>query len=189
MRGDYRASWDDCFGGGGWRGRQKWRWGSARKVIQVVRRELARMLVLDPNACVKLLETIDREIEADSTAGETTGVIALISGREIVGASVGDSEAWLISPRGAERLTSGQMRKPFLGSGVASPVAFRASFTEGSLLVGSDGLFKYTSEEKICAAVLEKDLKIAVDSLVRLVGLPSGTLPDDVGIALARRSD
>jgi hypothetical protein len=44
-----------------------------------------------------------------------------------VGASVGDSSAWLISPAGeVTDLTAQQRRRPLLGSGEALPVQFEA---------------------------------------------------------------
>jgi serine/threonine protein phosphatase PrpC len=160
---------------------------AARKVVEMARSAAGQLLTHDPLACSKLLELMDRAIEADTSAGETTAVVAVVGSEGIAGASVGDSEAWIISSQGCERLTKGQVRKPMLGSGAARPVAFRAAFTEGTLLLGSDGLFKYTSAERICAAASESDLRSAAEALVKLVRLPSGALPDDVGVALCRR--
>ncbi len=157
---------------------------AASMVIKMARKAADTLVGADPLECVRLLAEMDRSIEADQAAGETTAVIAVVREKEIVGASVGDSEAWMVSSRGYERLTMGQVRKPLLGSGVAVPVSFRSAFVDGRLLVATDGLFKYTSAEKICATVSEGDLDTAAKALVELVRLHSGALPDDVGMAL-----
>ena len=44
-------------------------------------------------------------------------------------------------------LSYGTDRSPFLGSGMASPRAFESQLCDGTLLLGSDGLFKYTDPE------------------------------------------
>ncbi len=61
-----------------------------------------------------------RYVEADATAGEAAAVVALVTKGMIVGASVGDSEAWLLARGGVVRLTSNQRRKPLLGSGAGA---------------------------------------------------------------------
>lgn len=161
--------------------------GAAQRVIEMVHGNVTRLITMDPLACSGLLEEIDREIEGNAVAGETTGVIVVVAGGLIVGASVGDSEAWLISAEGYERLTENQIRKPFLGSGRANVVSFKAEFREGTLLLGTDGLFKYTGAERICEVVKESsDVRGAARALLDLVRLPSGNLQDDVGVALCR---
>jgi serine/threonine protein phosphatase PrpC len=157
-------------------------------VLKTVRAAANSLAVADAVACVRLLVEMDRAIDRDQAAGETTAVIAIVreKEKEIVGASAGDSEAWVMSTAGYERLTHGQVRKPLLGSGVAVPVSFQHIFSEGTLLAATDGLFKYTGAERICAAVAGEDLNQAALSLANLVRLRSGALPDDVGIVLAR---
>jgi PPM family protein phosphatase len=160
---------------------------AAQRVIEMVRGNVNRLITMDPLACSQLLEEIDRGIESDAVAGETTGVIAVVAGDLIVGASVGDSEAWLIGADGYERLTETQIRKPFLGSGRANVVSFRNEFREGVLLLGTDGLFKYTGAERICEVVKgSSDAKGAARALLELVRLPSGNLQDDVGVVVAK---
>ena len=75
--------------------------------------------------------------------GETTTVLLIVDGNRLYGASVGDSEAWMLGTANL-RLTASQQRKPLLGSGAASPVPFSAVL-DGVLLLASDGLFKYTT--------------------------------------------
>src|SRR5262245_33325000 len=68
------------------------------------------------------LAEADHTIARAADVGETTAVALAVTPGWIVGASVGDSEAWLITAEGDHRLTHAQRRKPLLGSGLALPV-------------------------------------------------------------------
>jgi serine/threonine protein phosphatase PrpC len=107
-----------------------------------------------------------------------------VSGSVVFGASVGDSGAWMIGPKGIVDLTRHQLRKPLIGNGEALPVAFGPSFIEGRLLVATDGLFKYASRAELAKRALDGPLDDAVRSLIDSVRLRSGGLPDDVAVAL-----
>jgi PPM family protein phosphatase len=131
-----------------------------------------------------LLE-LDDEILTRHPGSQTTGVVAYVTAGRIVGASVGDSSAWLISPAGEiTDLTAHQRRRPLLGSGEALPVVFEADLASGRLLLGSDGLFKYATAERICALAMQGSVAKAADALVNCVRLPSGGLQDDVAVVL-----
>ncbi len=82
-------------------------------------------------------------------------------------------------------LTGNQRRRPFIGQGTAWPQTFQSE-ASGILLVASDGLFKYASPEDICAAVRRNVLEDAVERLINLVRLRSGSLWDDVSLILCR---
>src|SRR5262249_7442164 len=105
-----------------------------------------------------------------------------------VGASVGDSEAWLIGEDRHVALTARQHAKPGLGTGMARPVPFRSRFTAGTLLVATDGLFKYADADAICATARDSDPGAAASRLIELVRPSAGTLPDDVALILCRLS-
>ena len=109
--------------------------------------------VVDADAWDALLVRADRSIRDDRLAGETTAVLVGIGNSRIGGASVGDSGAWLITADRMFDLTAAQQRKPGLGTGMASPTPFRARAVPGTLLVATDGLFKYTGPDSICAVV------------------------------------
>ena len=82
----------------------------------------------DADSCLEVLRKMDAAIAKDSIAGETTCALVIVTPQEIFGASVGDSGVWLIPQNGANMdLTHGQQRKPFIGSGSASPVSFKWS--------------------------------------------------------------
>jgi serine/threonine protein phosphatase PrpC len=102
-----------------------------------------------------LLE-LDDQLLARRSGSQTTGVVAYVSAGRVVGASVGDSSAWLISPAGETTdLTAHQRRRPPLGSGEALTVIFEAQLRGCRLVLGSDGLFKYATAERICALAMQ----------------------------------
>ena len=141
---------------------------------------------LNTDELTELLTSLDREMATIGAYGETTGVIAILSGTSIFGASVGDSGAIIFSKSGLKNLTANQVRKPFLGSGRAIPIPFTHELSNETLLVATDGLLKYTSLEKIAATILASDFESAASKLVGLVRYQSGALPDDISILLAR---
>jgi serine/threonine protein phosphatase PrpC len=118
-----------------------------------------------------------------------TAVVASVGPTGIEGASVGDSEAWIINSDGQKRLTRNQIRKPLLGSGSAYPVPFASGILDSTLLVASDGLFKYTDFENICPVALLENVDAAAAGLIELVRLPSGALWDDIAVILCRPVD
>jgi len=136
---------------------------------------------------VDLLTLLDEEMAAKGSGGETTGVVAVLSEAKIVGASVGDSGALFFSSTGVADLTAKQVRKPLLGSGRAVPTGFSGNCAAGTLVVASDGLLKYTSPEKIAATITASGFDEVANKLVDLVRFPSGGLPDDVSVLLARK--
>ncbi len=158
---------------------------AAQYIINGVKNRIGS-INLNSDGLSDLLSSLDREMADLGTCGETTGVIVAVSDGGIVGASVGDSGAYVISNTGSENLTEYQIRKPFLGSGRANPIPFSRESLTGTLLVASDGLLKYTSMEKIAATVLAADFESAAHKLVELVRYQSGAMPDDVSDLLAR---
>jgi serine/threonine protein phosphatase PrpC len=131
-----------------------------------------------------LLE-LDDDLLADRPGSQTTCVVAYVSAGRIVGASVGDSSARLISPAGEMTyLTAHQRRRPLIGSGEALPVIFEAELAGERLVLGSDGLFKYATAEQICALAMQGSVAEAADALANCVRLPSGGLQDDVAIVI-----
>ena len=130
-----------------------------------------------PNKFEEFLRQLDQTVYSDRDAGETTAIIAMIKNSIVLGASLGDSECWLISENSDYELTQLQNRKPLLGCGSASPVGFGPILIDGTLILGSDGLFKYTSLNKIkdCLVMPSVDAK----SLINLAKQSTGFLQDD----------
>lgn len=141
----------------------------------------------DPHAWYRLAKTIDDALGEDDESGATTLVIVCVTPKRLVGVSVGDSEAWLVTSEGHYDLTGGQRRKPYLGEGMADPVPFTLPNPGyGTLLVATDGLFKYALPERIGDAALQADLATAARRVADEARLPSGRLPDDIAIVLCR---
>ena len=135
-----------------------------------------------------VLLAFDGELSARRSGGQTTGVVALVhSDGRIIGASVGDSVAWLISPTGElADLTEHQRRKPLLGSGEALPVVFDANPCGGRLLLATDGLVNYAPVDRIRALAMQGSVAEAAAALADCVRLPSGGLQDDVAVVLVK---
>jgi serine/threonine protein phosphatase PrpC len=154
---------------------------AAAMAVDLVRQQAS---ILDgPDSCVTLLQNVDRAIAHDRVAGETTCVVAVLSGDNVYGASVGDSGAWVMNQNGAVDLTRRQARKPFLGTGCASPVGFIHKLgNREKLLLATDGLFKYTSPGKIENVCRVNPPETVPKQLIELVRYASGALPDDITI-------
>ena len=120
---------------------------------------------------------------AGRMVGETTAVVVDITSSGIIGVSVGDSEAWVITDEGIDDLTYHQNKKR-LGNGRASPVSFFRPTLDGALLLGSDGLFNYAAPNTIAEVVRGRAPSDAAEGLRAGVLLPSWTYPDDLGIVL-----
>jgi PPM family protein phosphatase len=134
-----------------------------------------------------LLAECDARLFGEGNGGETTAVALYLAPGRIVGASVGDSEAWLLEANGFYVLTEGQVRKPLVGSGRARPVAFRHATARGTLLLASDGLFKYAAWDLLRATLArEEDVECIAGAFCELPRMPSGALPDDVGLVVCR---
>ncbi len=156
---------------------------AAEGVVRLVS-ERAWDLVTGGVEPAKLLATVDATLAKTGAGGEATAVLAVVRGRTIHGASVGDSGCWLVTAEGVRNLTRNQVRKPMVGVGAANPVAFGPATLVERLLLASDGLLKYTSPEVIQKAALAQPLQTSAWALIETVRLPSGNLQDDVSIIL-----
>ena len=137
-------------------------------------------------ALTELLISIDRKTAAAGNCGETTCVVVVVTDKSIMGASIGDSGALIVAQPAVTDLTRRQMRRPFMGSGCAIPVAFTHGPLAGTLVVASDGLLKYTGQEKIAATAAGTEFDRLAGELVNLVRYPSGKLPDDIAVLAVR---
>ncbi len=127
-----------------------------------------------------------RQLDARIGAGESTCVVVDVRPQGVLGASVGDSQAWIIHEGTLFDLTRHQHRKPLLGSGNAVPVAFEYAQLQGVLLVSTDGFSNYAKRESVIPLVSQVDFYSIPRQCVELVRLPSGDLWDDIGIVAAR---
>ena len=145
----------------------------------------------DPEAWRDLLFDIDQALHADPDAGETTLVVVSVSPEGIVGATVGDSEAWLVSSSaGHSPLTGTGRRKPYLGYGMAVPIGLQHSppSPTDTLLLATDGLFKYADPDRIAATASGADFVAAAAAVAELPRNSAGSFYDDVAVVLCRVS-
>jgi serine/threonine protein phosphatase PrpC len=138
----------------------------------------------DPVAWMALLGDLDGDIARRPGAGETTGIALAVTATAVVGASVGDSRAWLFG-EGATELTSEQIRKPRIGTGRSSARSFIAD-AKGVLVVGTDGLFDHVRIDEIGAVARKASSTNPADDLIRILRSRFRTLPDDVAVVVAR---
>lgn len=118
--------------------------------------------------------------------GQTTAVVLWVTRDKIVGASAGDSGAWIVRGAEIEELTRDQVRKPLIGDGAIVVPLAAGPLAGGTLVVASDGLWRFARREDIVRIAGGPDLEAATRALVDLVRLPSGELPDDVSVVLCR---
>lgn len=133
--------------------------------------------------------TLLDELDGDPRlgGGQATAVLLTFGDAGLAGASVGDSGAWIVDGDRVVDLTAHQQRKPLVGSG-ALPVAFmHGPVGDATLLVASDGLWKYAPHAALARAARAPGLDDAARALLDLVRLPDGGLQDDVAIVLVRR--
>jgi serine/threonine protein phosphatase PrpC len=163
---------------------------AASLLLELARDVAPQITRLDAPAWARFLTQADLIVHEDAESGETTAVVAQVSedGRRIVGASVGDSEAWFVTPDGLFDLTETQRKKPYLGSGAVQAVPFTLPIppSGGTLLAASDGLFKYAAQERILEAARFPDLEDAADEIINAARLRSGSFSDDIAVLLCR---
>ena len=132
------------------------------------------------------LTLIDREIAGSKDCGfAAVAIVEIENDGKIVGASVGDCEAWVfVNGMALKNLTIGQIRKPLLGGGDAIPVGFEGSVAGGTLLMATDGLWKYLDRIRIAEATSIRPLETAAEALIDGARLKSGALQDDIAVAI-----
>jgi len=158
--------------------------GAGAEAAETVIREVtaSASLECDADGWCDILRQTDHRVGT----GESTCVVVARSTRGLVGASVGDSRAWLLEGDEVNDLTRGQLRKPLLGTGEAQPVGFSYPPSPGLLLVCTDGFCNYVRRETLLREILWIDFAVLARKLVEMVRLPSGDLWDDIGIVACK---
>jgi serine/threonine protein phosphatase PrpC len=171
-------------GAGGIRGGD----AASRSLVAVVELAVSEpaFAVKDVRAWIDLFRSTDVTLAAKG-AGETTGVVVVLGPRGLLGVSIGDSEAWVVTSNRVDDLTVGQQTKQRLGSGRVALATFERPFLAGVLVIATDGLFKFAASEVIARIVRESPIEAAAERLVELVRHPSGLLADDVALVLVGR--
>ncbi len=153
---------------------------AATAVVDAVRRAIAT--TRSSEGWCSLLGQIDAQVGP----GESTAVVVDVQADSVCGASVGDSQAWLVKGTDINALTLRQHRKPLLGSGEANPVGYSYGPLDGLLVVATDGFCNYVKRTEMVKVIPYEDFATLPKRLVSLVRLRSGELNDDVGIVVCR---
>lgn len=135
----------------------------------------------------RFLRDLDEAMTQVTGLGETTGLITVCNESDAFGVVVGDSTSWWVAHTACDDLTENVGQKPWLGSGMARIGTFERKLVDGTLLMATDGLSKYADRETLCNIVRQTPLNDCGKELVAAVRPPSGRLPDDVAIIVARR--
>jgi serine/threonine protein phosphatase PrpC len=160
---------------------------AAQLAIDTIREAFARLERLDSSdAWAMVLRDADQRISQDGEAGETTGVVVAASPEKVVGASVGDSGAFVLGDHGTHELSQNQIIRPFLGSGLSIPIGFDFPQLKGTLLVASDGLVRRVDMDAVRRTAVQPDLDLCALNLVELVRSLHRMLPDDLTAILIR---
>jgi PPM family protein phosphatase len=159
---------------------------AAETFIYTLRRAVEHLT--DADACRQLLHQIDRVLAGKSGGGQTTGIVGVIEPGKLFGASCGDSEARLFTSGGRVLTSLTESTKRFLGSGEALVNEFTAAMKD-TLVVATDGLWKYAKSAEIAAIVSTADPERLAAALANLPRLRSGNLPDDIAIVTCFRSE
>jgi serine/threonine protein phosphatase PrpC len=172
-------------GAGGLRGGTQ----AADALVEAARSRVEGPLAVNDNALDDTRSWMNSFIAVDAkifagVAGETTGVVVVVSADQLIGVSAGDSEAWVIDATSIDRLTESQARAR-LGSGAIAPIPFERRAVTGWLVVATDGLFKYAPAEEIAAAVrVGGDVAAMARRLADITRTPAGTYQDDLALVV-----
>lgn len=171
-------------GSGGIRGGE----AASRSLVAIAKSAVddAAFAVGDVRAWIELFQTTDAALSADGT-GQTTGVVVVLGPRGLIGVSTGDSEAWVVKASQVDNLTVGQRTKERLGGTGATLTTFERPPLAGVLLIATDGLFKFASNDVIARIVRASPVGVAAEGLIDLVRHPKGNLADDVAVILVAR--
>jgi len=154
--------------------------GAADVVVRETKAAYSR--IEDSQQWASQLQQIDFHIGD----GESTAVVVDLRADSICGASVGDSQAWIIAGAQITDLTTSQNRKPLLGSGSANPIGFSHRALDGVLIVATDGFCNYVKRDALTRLVAQSDFFEIPRRCVDLVRLPSGDFWDDIAIVACR---
>ena len=161
---------------------------AAALAIETIELESQKLAQQGKRLLPGFFHALDDALAAHSDAGQTTLVALCVTPQKILGTSVGDSEAWWITAEGHFDLTEAQKRKPLSRNGSRRvPVPFELKLTQpGTLLLATDGLFKYADPLAITEAVRTAEgLEAAADALLTLAA-PAGRYYDDLALILVR---
>ncbi|MDH3200867.1 MAG: hypothetical protein OEM15_08245 [Myxococcales bacterium] len=114
--------------------------GASQAAAALTVRELARCfrngsLPDNPFDWEMVLQGIDLTVFKDPVASETSALVMIVQQDVVVGASVGDSLAYIVSTVGDSQLLTARYRhEPRIGTGMAVPIGFGPVQLDGKLI-------------------------------------------------------
>lgn len=136
-----------------------------------------------------ILTAADRKV-AGECDGFTTLIGFAIDEGSVTGGAVGDSKAYFHDGSNVfVELTERQLKNPPIGGGCNSAYAFHLPEFRGSVLVVTDGVWKYAGYESLKSAGAAPIEKIADDLRLATVSRQGASLPDDFTLLAATNSD
>jgi hypothetical protein len=133
-----------------------------------------------------IISAADEAVARSPEAGFTTLIALGTDGRTLVGASCGDSAAFLLNDGEARMLTEDQYKNPPVGSAGALPIPFSVVLgRHWKLAVVSDGVWKYAGIERLWESMRRYAGQELIAHLRAIVAKGwGGKLPDDFTIAV-----
>jgi PPM family protein phosphatase len=144
--------------------------------------------LLRPDAWTEPISRADAAVTADREAGLTTLVAFAVLGDRLVGASVGESAAVLLTAsRAGVVLTSRQRKNPAVGFGEVFAVPYAVRLPRPwAVLAITDGVWKYAGWENVFQLKPDHTGREMIDALLAKVRLPRGELQDDFTVVALR---
>jgi serine/threonine protein phosphatase PrpC len=144
--------------------------------------------LLLPEVWAGILADVDQAVADDPSAGLTTVVGLCVTGDQVAGASNGDSAAVVAcAGRPTRTLTERQFKNPPVGSGMVTAIGFSAALARPwTVLVMTDGVWKYAGWDKARACAEAGQGAAILDTLRDAVRLRSGVFPDDFTLVVVQ---
>jgi len=154
-------------------------------VVEACKELLSNEKFDNPDDFEFFLSDLDEIIFNSKNWGETTAVVGKIINNVIMGASVGESQAWLLGGDFDYQLTEFQYPKPLLGSMDAKPIGFGPMLINDTLIIASDGLFNYAKFSEIRNLSLSENTN--AQELIDLAKNEANKLSDDTSVIVIKK--
>lgn len=112
--------------------------------------------------------------------GESTAVTGAVINGRLVGAHVGDSEAWVFQGSAFKKITSRPSSR--LGTGLAVPRPLDMDLGSDVLIVGTDGLFRHLRPDQIQRVIKDSAPATVCASLCVLARHGRSQIYDDISV-------
>jgi hypothetical protein len=157
--------------------------GRGREAAEAVVQGLSARPLKDAGEIGARIVEVDDALAAGH-GGQATALGFFVGAAGLTGAAVGDTELWWRDANGWHDGTANVTRRPLVGSGVSTVVDLHASLPD-VIVAATDGLWKFAAPFEVLG-LLDAHPGEPLRALDPL-WLPTGALPDDVTVLVARR--